>query len=153
MNYPASAAPFSFGNERKFKGTSTLRIGPLRHRVIAHQRVEFQFGLLLHRSGASAPVVKGRASGASGDFAQHSSQLATAARAGQNRDVSFLFGISVKDKASGWSHGLVSPRLRANPSLEPTRYGRRRLAAPGANGHLPSAAKQRLPQRSPQLER
>jgi hypothetical protein len=40
-----------------------------------------------------------------------------------------------------------------NPSLEATRYGRRVLAAPGACAHLPSAAKPRLPQRSPQLER
>jgi hypothetical protein len=40
-----------------------------------------------------------------------------------------------------------------NPSLEATRYGRQRLAAPGACAHLPCAASRRLPQRSPQLER
>jgi hypothetical protein len=81
------------------------------------------------------------------------SKLATAARAGQNRGVSFLFGFGPNCKASGLSHGAVSPELRANPSLEATRYGRRRLAAPAAGGIFASAAKRRLPQRSPQLER
>ena len=32
-----------------------------------------------------------------------------------------------------------------NPSLKLTRYGSRRLAAPGARGILPYAAKRRLP--------
>lgn len=35
-----------------------------------------------------------------------------------------------------------------NPSLKLTRYGSRRLAAPGACGILPSAAKRHLPPRS-----
>jgi hypothetical protein len=98
-------------------------------------------------------MLKGRALEPSREFAQHTSELATAARAGQNRDVSLLLGPRTNCKASGCSHGLVSPNLRANPSLVPTRYGRRRLAAPGASSHFPSAAKQRLPQRSAQLER
>ena len=40
-----------------------------------------------------------------------------------------------------------------NPSLEPTRYGRHCLAAPGQSSHRPSAAKQHLPPRAAQLER
>jgi hypothetical protein len=108
---------------------------------------------LLFRSGELAPNLKGPASATSRDFAQYLSKLATAARAGQNCDVRLLLGLRTNCKASGWSHGLVSLILRANPSLVPTRYGRRRLAAPGATGHFPSAAKQRLPQRSAQLER
>jgi predicted DNA binding CopG/RHH family protein len=40
---------------------------------------------------------------------------------------------------------LVEPTVTPNPSLEPTRYGRRRLAAPGEQVHPPSAAKRRLP--------
>jgi hypothetical protein len=39
-------------------------------------------------------------------------------------------------------------RARPNPSLKLTRYGRRRLAAPGAYGILPAAAKRRLPPRA-----
>jgi hypothetical protein len=46
-----------------------------------------------------------------------------------------------------------SHALRPNPSLEPTRYGRRRLAAPGQGSHRPSAASRHLPPRSSQLER
>ena len=38
--------------------------------------------------------------------------------------------------------------MRPNPSLKLTRYGSRRLAAPGACGILPSAAKRRLPSRA-----
>lgn len=40
-----------------------------------------------------------------------------------------------------------------NPSLEPTRYGKRRLAAPGRSCYCPSAAKRHLPARAAQLER
>jgi len=40
-----------------------------------------------------------------------------------------------------------------NPSLEPTHYGRHRLAAPGLIWYCPYAAKRRLPPRSSQLER
>ncbi len=40
-----------------------------------------------------------------------------------------------------------------NPSLEPTRYGRRYLAAPGHVAHRPAAAKQHLLPRAAQLER
>ncbi len=43
--------------------------------------------------------------------------------------------------------------MRANSSLAPTRYGRRRLAALGQGGHRPSAASRRLPPRAAQLER
>ena len=39
-------------------------------------------------------------------------------------------------------------RARPNPSLKLTRYGSRRLAAPGAGGIIPSAAKRRLPTRA-----
>jgi hypothetical protein len=39
-------------------------------------------------------------------------------------------------------------RVRPNPSLKLTRYGSRRLAAPGAGGIMPSAAKRRLPPRA-----
>jgi len=38
-------------------------------------------------------------------------------------------------------------RPRPNPSLEPTRYGRHCLAAPGQHIHCPCAAKQHLPPR------
>ena len=41
----------------------------------------------------------------------------------------------------------------SNPSLEPTRYGRRRLAAPGNRCHFPSAASQHLPPRAAWLDR
>jgi len=51
-----------------------------------------------------------------------------------------------KPRARG---GLVMP----NPSLEPTHYGKRRLAAPGPVGYSPYAASRRLPPRSSQLER
>jgi hypothetical protein len=44
-------------------------------------------------------------------------------------------------------------RMRPNNSLEPTRSGRRRLAAPGHHCHRPSAASRRLPPRSAQLQR
>jgi hypothetical protein len=40
-----------------------------------------------------------------------------------------------------------------NHSLELTRYGSRRLAAPEAGGIFSSAAKRRLPPRAAQLER
>lgn len=40
-----------------------------------------------------------------------------------------------------------------NPSLEPTRYGRRWLAAPGLRHHCPCAASQHLSPRAAQLER
>ena len=40
-----------------------------------------------------------------------------------------------------------------NNSFEPTRFGSRRLAAPGHVSHRPSAASRRLPTRSAQLER
>ena len=40
-----------------------------------------------------------------------------------------------------------------NPSLEPTRYGRHRLAPPGYAVHCPSAAKRRQPPRAAQLKR
>lgn len=42
--------------------------------------------------------------------------------------------------------------MRPNPSLEPTRYGRRRLAAPGAGANCPSAAERRLPPQAAQLK-
>jgi hypothetical protein len=45
------------------------------------------------------------------------------------------------------------PKPRANHSVEPTRYGSRRLAATGAHGIMPSAAKRRLPSRASHLER
>ena len=44
------------------------------------------------------------------------------------------------------SSGL--PHARPNLSLKLTRYGSRRLAAPGAGGIMPSAAKRRLPPRA-----
>jgi hypothetical protein len=153
MKCPEPVAPACSGSKLNFELTSSRRAGALRgHAPVLHQ-VKLQSGSLLFRSGELAPNLKGCASEASRDFAQHTSELATAARAGQNCDVSLLLGPLTNCKASGWSHGLVSPKLRANPSLVPTRYGRRRLAAPGASGHFPSAAKQRLPQRSAQLER
>jgi len=40
-----------------------------------------------------------------------------------------------------------------NQSFEPTRFGSRRLAAPGQVSHRPSAASRRLPTRSAQLKR
>jgi hypothetical protein len=43
--------------------------------------------------------------------------------------------------------------VRPNPSLEQTRSGRRRLAAPGNRGHCPSAASRRPPPRAAQLKR
>jgi hypothetical protein len=43
--------------------------------------------------------------------------------------------------------------VRSNPSLEPTRYGRRRLAAPGQVSYCPSAAKRHLTPRAAQLKR
>jgi hypothetical protein len=107
-----------------------------------------QSGSLLFRSGEPAPNLKGRPSDASRDLPQHSRALAPAARSGQNCGVSFMFAVGAKCKASGWSHGAVSPNLRANPSLNVTRYGGQRLAAPGASGHFPSAAKRRPPSRS-----
>jgi hypothetical protein len=48
---------------------------------------------------------------------------------------------------------LSSPPARPNPSLELTRYGRQRLAAPGAGAHCPCAASRRLPPRAAQLQR
>jgi hypothetical protein len=36
-------------------------------------------------------------------------------------------------------------RVRSNYSLKLTRYGMRRLTAPGRSSHFPSAAKQRTP--------
>jgi hypothetical protein len=48
---------------------------------------------------------------------------------------------------------LAVRNARPNPSLELTRYGRRRLAAPGRRWHCPSAASRPLPQRAAQLER
>jgi hypothetical protein len=42
----------------------------------------------------------------------------------------------------------MSFRVRPNTSLKLTRYGSRRLAAPGAGGIMPSAAKRRLPPRA-----
>ena len=48
---------------------------------------------------------------------------------------------------------LGQTEVTPNPSLEPTRYGRRRLAAPGHRDHCPSAASRHLPQRAAQLER
>jgi hypothetical protein len=153
MKYPEPVASVCSGSKRNSKRTSSRRAGALRHSISASHQVKFQFGSVLKRPRALAPMLKGRASEPSRDFAQHTSELATAARAGQNRDVSLLLGPRTNCKASGWSHGLVSLKLRANPSLEPTRYGRRRLAAPGHHGNCPSAASRRLPQRSPQLER
>jgi hypothetical protein len=44
------------------------------------------------------------------------------------------------------SAGVV--RVQPSPSLKPTRYGSRRLAAPGVGGMLPYAAKRRLPPRA-----
>lgn len=38
--------------------------------------------------------------------------------------------------------------MRPNLALKLTRYGSRRLAAPGASGIIPSAAKRRLPPRA-----
>jgi hypothetical protein len=43
--------------------------------------------------------------------------------------------------------------MTPNTSLEPTRYGRHRLAAPGHRGHCPSAASRHLPPRAAQLQR
>jgi hypothetical protein len=40
------------------------------------------------------------------------------------------------------------PSARPNPSLKLTRYGSRRLAAPGVSAIMPSAAKRRLPPRA-----
>jgi hypothetical protein len=51
------------------------------------------------------------------------------------------------------SRVVVAPPARPNPSLKLTRYGSRRLAAPGAGGIMPSAAKRRLPTRAAYLER
>jgi hypothetical protein len=153
MKCPEPVAPVCSGSKLNFELTSFRRAGALRGRIHVLQQVKLQSSSLFFHSRELAPNLKGPASGTSRDFAQYLSKLATAARAGQNRDVSLLLGPLTNCKASGWSHGLVSPKLRANPSLEATRYGRRRLAAPGASGHFPSAAKQRLPQRSPQLER
>jgi hypothetical protein len=48
---------------------------------------------------------------------------------------------------------VSSGELTPNPSLEPTRSGRHRLAAPGYCVHCPSAAKRRPPPRAAQLER
>jgi len=39
-------------------------------------------------------------------------------------------------------------RVLPNPSLNLTRYGSQRLAAPGASGIMPAAAKRRLPPRA-----
>ena len=43
--------------------------------------------------------------------------------------------------------------MRPNVRAKLTRYGSRRLAAPGASGIMPSAAKRRPPTRAAQLER
>jgi len=43
-----------------------------------------------------------------------------------------------------WPQSTVLP----NPSLNRTRYGSRRLAAPGHSAHCPCAASRRLPQRA-----
>ena len=43
--------------------------------------------------------------------------------------------------------------LRPNPSLHLTPSGSRRLAAPGAGGIMPFAAKRRLPARAGELKR
>ena len=43
--------------------------------------------------------------------------------------------------------------MTPNPSLEPTRYGRHCLAAPGWVHDYPYAAKQCLPPRAAQLKR
>jgi hypothetical protein len=153
MKCSEHVAPACSGSNLNFEPTSPRRAGALRGRVPVLHQVKLQSGSLLFRLGELAPNLKGRASGAPRDFAQHTSELATAVRAGQNRVVSFLFVVGANCNASGWSHGLVSPKLRANPSLEATRYGRRRLAAQGHRGNCPSAASRRLPQRSPQLER
>lgn len=40
-----------------------------------------------------------------------------------------------------------------NPSLRLTPYGMRRVAAPGASGIMPSAAKQHMPPVAAELER
>ena len=40
---------------------------------------------------------------------------------------------------------LATPRRAAYPSVKLTRYGSQRLAAPGASGIMPSAAKPRQP--------
>ena len=47
----------------------------------------------------------------------------------------------------------IATCVRPNSSLEPTRYGRYRLAAPGPRCHCPSAAKRHLPPQAAQLER
>ena len=150
---PHPVAPVCSGSKWNSELTSSRRAGALRHSISASHQVKLQAGSLLFRSGELAPNLKGRPSDASRDLAQHSRALAPAARSGQNCGVSFMFAVGAKCKASGWSHGAVSQKLRANPSLEATRYGRRRLAAPGHRGNCPSAASRRLPQRSPQLER
>ncbi|CAD5374853.1 hypothetical protein RA210_U70169 [Rubrivivax sp. A210] len=42
---------------------------------------------------------------------------------------------------------MAANKVKPNPSLKLSRYGSRRLAAPGAGGINPSAAKRRLPPR------
>jgi hypothetical protein len=148
MKCPEPIAPACSGSNLNFELTSSRRAGALRGRVPVLHPVKLQSGSLLFRSGELSPNLKGPASGTSREFAQFLSKLATAARADQNRDVILLLGPRTNCKASGWSHGLVSPNLRANPSLNVTRYGRLRLAAPAACGIFASAAKRRLPPRS-----
>ena len=64
---------------------------------------------------------------------------------------------SLPSKAGGFSpaKALCCSRCAARPntSVNLTRYGRRRLAAPGAGAHCPSAASRRLPPRAGYLER
>jgi hypothetical protein len=148
MKCPQPVAPACSGSKLNFELTSSRRAGALRGRVHALHQLKLQSGSLLFRSGELAPNLKGRVSEPSRGFTQHTSEPAPAARAGQNCVMSFLFVVGAKCKASGWSHGLVSPNLRANPSLNVTRYGRRPLAAPAACGIFAYAAKRRLPPRS-----
>jgi hypothetical protein len=148
MKCPEPVAPVCSGRKLSFESNSSRRTGALLHSIFASHQVKLQSGSFLFRLGELAPNLKGPASATARDFAQYLSKLATAARAGQNRDTILLLCPRTNCNASGWSHGLVSPNLRANPSLNVTRYGRQPLAAPAACGIFASAAKRRLPPRS-----
>jgi len=75
------------------------------------------------------------------------------ARGGQGCDRRLLRSTSHLMRSVPGFVNLAPQEVRHNPSLEPTRYGRRRLAAPDNRGHCRSAASRHLPPWSAQLER
>jgi len=158
--------------KRRGIGLRSKQAGGASRRVEARPQLHYGQGRRARRPVITALAPLRAASGSPPSAAPGAATLSGELRARGSASARLWFGAAAHRRCfagpcprplacrSGWPlahrpfRSLSAPhRMRPNNSLEPTRSGRRRLAAPGYRCHHPSAASRPLPPRSAQLQR